>query len=144
MSIRNTEVQLTGWKAIAVCLLVVSFVIWKYLAANQALQAQGANDIRQWIAGEYTQYHADALQDYSRSAEERAELLGAIQNVQLQSLQARGSAERLIVKVEIEPSLATPPGSSLVRYYEVSFDPLTQRVTYRRDSSAFSYRMAFF
>lgn len=144
MSNKEVEFKLTGGKAVVAGILVIVFLIWKYQAANQALQTQGVEDIKQWLISEYSQYHMASLSDFSLPDEERTALLDAIQNITFRSVSARGPRDGMIVKVEIEPSIAVPPGSALTRYYEVSYSVLTGRITYERDSSALSYHLALF
>jgi hypothetical protein len=144
MSNKEVEFKLTGGKALIGAVLIMLFGIWKYQAANQALQSQGVEEIKQWLISEYSTYHMATLSDFSLPGEERTALLDAIQNISFRSVSARGPRDGMIVKVEIQPSIAVPPGSALTRYYEVSYSALTNRITYERDASALSYHLVLF
>lgn len=103
-----------------ITLTVIS--VW-YCSAAISLDATEQNVIKNSIAAEYQRYHL-SRDDLTRA--QKASLLGTIQQMKIRSLSARGEPEhRLIVRVEVEPTIAKPPGFADVMYYQLSYSPLT-------------------
>ena len=132
--------KITGWKAVPHILIVVGFGIFRFVSARQALDTQGREVLEDWIAGELIR---PILADSTASLGERGEaVLGAAQ-VEIRNLSARGSLEDLVVRVELEPNEAYPPGTELVRYYRMTHSLVTGW-RHRANSSALSYYLALF
>ena len=79
--------------------------------------------VKNSIAAEYQRYH---LSRTDLSPSQKANVLSAIQNIKIRSLTARGEPQhRLIVRVEVEPITAQPPGLSTILYYQLKYSSLT-------------------
>jgi len=50
----------------------------------------------------------------------------------------------MVVRVEIDPGPATQPDAELIRYFDVKYDAVFNKLTYERDSNIFSYYSAMF
>lgn len=101
---------------------LTAFSFW-YSSAAISLGSTEQNIVKNSIAAEYQRYH---LSRNDLTATQKASVLSAIQNLKIQSLSARGdTGHRLIVRVEVEPTEATPPGFANVLYYELIYSPLT-------------------
>ncbi|WP_455210912.1 hypothetical protein [Kaarinaea lacus] len=88
-----------------------------------SLNPTSENVVKNSIAAEYQRYH---LSRQDLSAEQKASLLQAIQKMKIRSLSARGEPQNhLIVRVEVEPTTAQPPGLSNVLYYQLKYSSLT-------------------
>lgn len=132
--------KITGWKAIPLIIVVVGFGIFRFVSARQALDTQGREELEVWIAAELIR---PILADTTTSLAERGEAaLGAAQ-VEIRNLSALGTLEDMVVRVELEPSEAYPPGTELVRYYRMSYSLVTGW-RYRADASAMLYWLAIF
>lgn len=96
--------------------------VWYYNAAI-SLSSTEQNIVKNSIAAEYQRYH---LSRNDLTMFEKANLLSTIQNMKIRSLSARGEPEhRLIVRAEVEPTTAKPPGLDDVLYYQLNYSPLT-------------------
>jgi hypothetical protein len=117
--LKNTQQKLiTLISGIALAL----FGVW-YSSAAISLGSTEQNIVKNSIAAEYQRYH---LSRNDLTATQKASLLGAIQNMQIRSLSARGDPDsHLIVRVEVEPTTAKPPGFANVLYYRLNYSPLT-------------------
>ena len=132
--------KITGWKAIPLIIVVVGFGIFRFVSARQALDTQGREALEDWIAGELIR---PMLADSTTPLAERGEaILGAVQ-VEIRGLSAVGSLEDMVVRVELEPNEAYPPGTELVRYYRMTHSLVTGW-RHRADASALTYYLAIF
>jgi hypothetical protein len=110
------EIRLTGGKALAVAALALGVVAFQYLHALNTLDTEGEAVLRRWIGTEYQRYQ---LQRAGLDDEQRAKLLLSLESLTLRDLSARGTLDDLIVRVEIEPHPAQPPGVDPVRYFRM-------------------------
>jgi hypothetical protein len=104
------------------CLFAASAVLLWYHSTERQLNASGENVVKNSIAAEYQRYH---LSRPDLSAEQKADLLSAIQKMKILSLTARGVKQNLVVRVEVEPTEVQPPGFSNVQYYHLKYSSLT-------------------
>jgi hypothetical protein len=133
-------VTLTGWKAVAVLVLVAGFVGFRWMTARDALNTEGRDYLEEWIALELQR---PILADTTRALEERGEAVLAAANVQIRAMSGHGSLDDLVVKVELEPSADLPAGTELVRYYRMEYSSITGW-THRGDATALSYYLSIF
>ena len=112
------EIKLTGWKGLLAALVVLGFLGFRYVTAVQALDTDGRDAIRAWLASEYQRYH---LARTDLGDEDKAALLLKSERINFVSLDARGRPERMAVRVEIEPNAAHPPGTPYVRYFNLEY-----------------------
>ena len=131
------EFKLTGWKGLLAALVIVGFLGYRYVTAVQALDTDGREAVREWVAAEYQRYH---LARTDISDEEKAAILLETQAINLVSMDARGRPERMAVRVEIEPNIAHPPGTPYVRYYNLEHSIATGW-RHKGDITALQYHM---
>jgi hypothetical protein len=132
--------KLTGWKAIPVILVVVGFGAYRFVSARQTLDTQGREELETWIAMDVIR---PMLADSTTSLAERGEAILDASEVEIRELSARGPLDNLVVRVELEPNDAFPPGTELVRYYRMSHSMVTGW-RHRGYATALSYYLALF
>jgi hypothetical protein len=133
--------KVTGWKAIPLIIVVVGFGVFRFVSARQSLDTQGREALEQWIVAELIR---PLLADSTTSLAERGEAVLGASQVKIRDLSARGPLDDLVVRVELEPNEALPPGTELVRYYRMSHSLTTGWRHRGGHASALSYYMALF
>jgi hypothetical protein len=140
------NIELKGWKAIAVLLVIGAVVVGKFAAERSSLATEAADELKLWLRGEYMSAGLQGVDPGRLSAEEAeakgAELL-ALNDIEFTEISARGRGDDVVVKVEIEVNGADPPDGDRVRYFRMSHSAVTGwRV--RRETTALSYHLKFF
>lgn len=133
-------VTLTGWKAVAVILALAGFAVFRWQSAQDTLDTKGRQELEMWIRAEVTR---PILADTARPLAERGAALVEASRVSIASLAARGPLDDMVVRVELDPNPAYPPGFPLVRYYRMRYSSLVGW-TYERDATALSWHLAWF
>ena len=131
------EIRLTGWSGLLAALVVIGFLGFRYVTAVQALDTDGRDAIRSWIASEYQRYHL-ARTDLDEEA--KAALLLESEKVDFVSLDARGQPESMAVRVEIESNAAHPPNSPYMRYFRLEYS-IASGWRHRGNLSAAQYHL---
>jgi hypothetical protein len=132
--------HLTGWKAVALLLVLAALGAYRFTRARAALEGDGRATLEMWIVGEIQR---PLLADTTLSlAEKGTALLQVSSAVRIRTLDARGPFDDVEVRVELEPDPAFPPGFALVRYYRMSYSSLTGW-SYKGRGSALGYWLAF-
>lgn len=130
---------LTGWKAVALIVVVVAFGAYRFTRARAALEGQGRETLEAWIVGEIQR---PLLADTTLSLAEKGDALLEASRLTIRTLDARGPLDDVQVRVELEPSSGLPPGFELVRYYRMRYSSLTGW-SHKGRGSALSYWLAF-
>lgn len=133
------QIRLKGLPAIVIILALAGFAGFRLLQANAALDDDGREVLRRWIAAEYSRYH---LARTDVTDEERVPFLLASDSVEFISLSGRGRPDRTVVRVEVAPGSAQPPNSPTVRYYRMRYSTITGWQL-ERQVSAVSYYLSF-
>lgn len=133
------QIRIKGLPAVLIIVALAVFAGFRLLRANTTLDTDGADVLRQWISAEYARYHLDRVE---LTDEERAVFLLATDSVEFSSLTARGRPDHTLVRLEILPGTAHPPGAATVRYYQMSYSTVTGWHL-DRERSALSYYLAF-
>ena len=132
--------KLTGWKALALLLVLAVLGAYRFTRARAALEGQGREALEAWIVGEIQR---PLLADTTLGLAEKGEaLLAASGAVRIRALDAHGPFDDVHVRVELEPDPALPPGFELVRYYRMRYSSLTGW-THEGWSNPVSYWLAF-
>ena len=134
----SKQIKIKGAPALLILVAIVAFAGFRLMGARQTLDTDGREILRQWISAEYIRYHLDRT---DLTDEERASILLAADTVNF-SVSARGRPSRTIVRVEIDPGRAHPPGSPTVRYYRMSYSTITGW-RHNGHTTAVGYYLAF-
>ena len=118
----NQSIQLTGWKAVIVGVLVVGAAGYGMVTARTTLDTQGRQALEEWVAGELQR---PLLNDESLSLEEKGQALLDAGDVEIRSMKARGRLDNLVVRIELEPGDHLPAGTELVRYYRMEYSTIS-------------------
>ncbi len=131
---------LTGWKAVLVLVVVASVVVFRVTTARAKLGTQGRAALEMWVQQEMIR---PILADTTRSLEERGADALQASSVTIRSLAVRGPLNNAVVRVELAPSPALPPGTDLVRYYRMRYSDLTGW-THRGNATVINWWLAAF
>ncbi|GMV05116.1 MAG: hypothetical protein AMXMBFR53_13960 [Gemmatimonadota bacterium] len=115
-------VTLTGWKAAAAILALAAFAVFRMQSAHGTLDTQGREALEVWVRAEVL---SPILADTARPLAERGAALVEASRVSVRALEARGSLDDVVVRLELDPNPAFPPGTELVRYYRMRYSTLT-------------------
>ncbi len=118
----TNTVKLTGGKAVLALLVIVGVAAFRMVTANAALDTQGRAEIQRWVQSEVIR---PILADTTRSTAAQDSALLQASSVKVRSLAVRGRLSHAVLRVELAPSPALPPGAPLVRYYYVQYSSLT-------------------
>jgi len=131
---------LTGWKAVLVLVVVASVVVFRVTTARAKLDTQGRAQLEMWVQQEMIR---PILADTSRSLLERGSAVLQASSVSIRSLAVRGPLNNAVVRVELDPNPALPPGTDLVRYYRMRYSDLTGW-THHGNTTVISWWLAAF
>lgn len=131
---------LTGWKAVLMLVVVAGVVVFRVTTARAKLDTQGRAQLEMWVHQEMIR---PILADTSRSLLERGAAVLKASSVSIRSLAVRGPLNNAVVRVELDPSSALPPGTDLVRYYRMRYSDLTGW-THRGNATVISWWLAAF
>lgn len=115
-------VTLSGWKAVLVLVVLGGVVVFRELTARTRIDTQGRAALERWVQAEVIR---PILADTTLSLADRGAALAQASSVTIRSLAVRGRLSHAVVRVELAPSPALPPGTALVRYYWVQYSDLT-------------------
>jgi hypothetical protein len=116
------SVTLSGWKAVVVLLFVGGFVAFRAVTSHAQLDTQGRAALERWVQAEVER---PILADTTRSMMAKDSALQLASTVKIKSIGVRGLLTNAIVRIELAPSPALPPGTKLVRYYHMQYSSLT-------------------
>lgn len=124
------KIKLTGWKAVALILIVLAVLGWRFTASRKTLGTEAAGVVRHWLIAEYARKNLAGWTEEEKNFDnveksgEKAQALLAATRVKILSIKARGSGEDVVVKVKVEVDGKTPPDGESVRYFRMSHSPL--------------------
>jgi len=144
----DIKIRVTGWKAIAVLVIVAAFVGFRYNAMRSTVATEAADELRFWLAAEYMSMGLPALEQAIESgdaaaAELQAREIVARDRIEFPSLTARGAPDDVVVRAEILVDGDTPPDGQSVRYFLMEHSTVTGW-RMRREVTAVSYYLRFF
>jgi len=131
--------RFTGWKAVALIVALVAFAAFRATRARSAMNGQGREVLESWIVGELQR---PLLADTTLTLAEKGEAVLRLSTVSIWTLDARGPLDDVVVRVELEPNPAFPPGFELVRYYRMQYSSLIGW-SYKGPGSALTFWLAF-
>jgi len=120
----------TGWKAVLVLALLVGVAAFRVTTAHASLDTRGRAALEMWVQDEMIR---PILADTTRSLRDRGAAALSASSIRIRSLAVRGPLSNAVVRVELAPSPALPPGTRLVRYYRVRY---TQIMGWRHRGNA--------
>ena len=115
-------VTFSGWKAVLVLVLLASVVGFRIATARSKLDTQGRAALERWVQDELVR---SIVADPTKSLAERGAAVEAASAVTIRSLAVRGPLRNAVVRVELNPSPALPPGTGLVRSYHARYSEVT-------------------
>ena len=124
-----------------IAVTLIGFIVLRSFFIHSAIDQDAVPLVKKWVTAEFERYQ---LARTDLSAEEKGSMLQQARQVEFSSFNARGSAKGTIVRVEIKPNPAMPPGTQLVRYYRMRYNLMTGWERTPRPASAGQYLLAFF
>ena len=111
-------VTFSGWKLVLALIVVAGVVGFRLVTAHTKLDTQGRAVLQRWVQSELIR---PIVNDTSKTLAEQGAALQQASKVTIKSLAVRGPLRKAVVRVELNPSPALPPGTPLVRYYRVHY-----------------------
>ena len=127
----DMQINVKGWKAIPVILVVLAIVGYKFYAMKSTLDTDATKVIKFWLLAEYA---GEALDNpkYKNfealpraEADRAAEELLKLQRIDIKSIGARGKGDDIVVRVEIAVDGKTPPDGKSIRYFRMTHSTIT-------------------
>ena len=115
-------VTFSGWKAVLVLIIIAGAVGFRVMTARAKIDTQGRAALERWVQDELIR---PIVADTTKPLAERAAAIEEASSVTIRSLAVRGSLHNAVVRVELNPSRALPPGTDLVRYYRAQYSDFT-------------------
>lgn len=127
----NPQINVKGWKAIPVILVVLAIVGYKYYAMRSTLDTEATQVVKFWLLSEYAGkvldnpkfQNLDAMS--SAEADLAAEELLRLNRIDIKSIGARGKGDNIVVRVEIEVDGKAPPDGKSIRYFHMRHSTIT-------------------
>jgi hypothetical protein len=141
-AVTETRIELTGWKAIVVGVLILGVSGYQVYSRFQTVSDGGQQALREWLVKDYTGRGPKALAkivaDYRAGLPTQALDRPAVDpQVEFVSLSAHGWHDAMIVRTEISVDGGPPPDGKPVRYlflttkYEGGWMVLSESDSYR-------------
>ena len=140
----NPQINIKGWKAIPVILVVLAIVGYKFYAMKSTLDTDATQVVKFWLLAEYSGKALDnpLLKNFgampSAEADRAAEELLKLQKIDIKSIGGRGTDDDIVVRVEIEVDGKAPPDGKSIRYFHMRHSTITGW-SMKRDASWPSY-----
>jgi hypothetical protein len=117
----ETRIELTGWKAILVAMLILGVTGYRIYSRFPTVNDDGREALRVWLVKDYTGRGQKALAqrvaDYRAGLPDRPVAVPAVEpRVEFVSLSAHGWRDAMVVRSEISVDGGPPPHSQPVRY----------------------------
>jgi hypothetical protein len=128
----ETRIELTGWEAIVVCLLILGVTGYRIYSLFPTVSDDGREALRTWLVKDYTGRGPKALAkrvaDYraglpDQPADAPADAPAVAPHVDFVSLSAHGWRDAMIVRTEISVDDGPPPDGQPVRYLFLTTKP---------------------
>jgi hypothetical protein len=120
--VTEKTIRLSGWKAVLVLLIVAGVGGYRVTTARAKIDTQGRAALEQWVQMELVR---PLLADTTRSLQEQGAAIAQASSVTIRSLAVRGKLSNAVVRVELAPNPALPPGTDLVRYYRMRYTTIS-------------------
>jgi hypothetical protein len=126
--VAETRIELTGWKAIIVAILILGVSGYRISARIRTVNDEGQQALRSWLVKDYTGRGPKALAkrvaDYRAGLPDRPlELPAEMPHVDFVSLSAHGSRDAMVVRTEISVDGGPPPDGQPIRYLFLTTRP---------------------
>jgi uncharacterized protein HemX len=128
----STQIKVTGWKAIAVVVVVVAIVAFRFVSQNRTLQTEAVEQIKTELAAEYARQLLPQLQQAAQAQspadEAQTEQLVrqlSTDNIEITSITARGSGDDIVARVDIVVDGGLPSDGKSTRYYKMEYSTVT-------------------
>jgi hypothetical protein len=118
----GTTVTLSGWKLVLALIVVAGVAGFRVATARAKLDTQGRAALQRWVQADLIR---PIVADTSKSLAQRGAALEQASTVEIRSLAVRGPLNDAVMRVELAPNPALPPGTDLVRYYRVEYSDVT-------------------
>lgn len=144
----ETRIELTGWRAIVVAVLILGVSGYRFYTRFQTVSDDGRGALREWLVKDYTGRGPKALAkrvaDYRAGLPDRPlELPTVMPHVDFVSLSAHGSRDAMVVRTEISVDGEPPPDGRPVRYLFLTTRPAGGWMVLS-ESDSFNYYEALF
>ncbi|TLM66388.1 MAG: hypothetical protein FDZ69_06125 [Deltaproteobacteria bacterium] len=120
---------------------LAGFLLIRSCFAHTAVDPAATDILRRWVIAEVESYHL-ARTDLDLAG--KGALLRDAATIRFAAVNARGTADDMVFRIEIDEHPALPPAMPRVRYVQMRYRMLLGWETAPRQSSALSYFLALF
>ncbi|HKI96164.1 MAG TPA: hypothetical protein VJ992_12830 [Gemmatimonadales bacterium] len=111
-------VKLSGWRLLLALVVVAGVGVYRVETAHAKLDTQARARLQRWVQAEVIR---PIIADTTKTLAEQGAALEQASTVTVKSVAVRGPLSDAIMRVELNPSPALPPGTPLVRYYRTHY-----------------------
>jgi hypothetical protein len=127
-AVTETRIELTGWKAIVVAVLILGVSGYRVYSRFQTVSDDGQGALREWLVKDYTGRGPRALAkrvaDYRAGLpDQQLDLPAEMPHVEFVSLSGHGLRDAMVVRTEISVDGGPPPDGQPVRYLFLTTRP---------------------
>ena len=116
------NVKLSGWKAVLVLLVLAGAAGFREVTARAAIDTQGRAALQRWVQAQVIR---PIVADTTLTLAQQDSALTQATAVTIKSIAVHGTSQKAVVRVELNPSPALPPGTKMVRYYRAQYSVLS-------------------
>lgn len=139
--------QLTGWKAVAVIVLFLGFIVFQHFRVQNQLEAEGEAIVKEYLGRKHLHQLNQVIEKYQQSKDvkktekEIEKVIEQSKAMEIQSMSARGNGKRFVVRVEYTIQGKPPEDGKSPRYLVLIRSLGTFRVDH--ETTASSYYLTF-
>lgn len=111
-------VTVSGWKAVLLLIVIAVVAGFRIMTAHAKLDTQARARMERWVQAELIR---PIIADTTKSLAEQGAALEQTSSVTIKSIAVRGPLSHAIMRVELNPSPALPPGTKMIRYYRTHY-----------------------
>ena len=124
----ETRIELSGWKAIIVAVLILAVSGYRFYSRFQTVSDDGRGALREWLVKDYTgrgpKDLAKRVADYRAGLPDQPSEVPAVEpNVEFASLSAHGLRDAMVVRTQISVDGGPPPDGQPIRYLFLTTKP---------------------
>jgi len=148
MSQNEMKITLTGPWAIVALVTIAGLIFFQTNVQNKTLDSEAIEVLKTWLIAEYTHnvlpQLEEMIQNPSGKEKQIRQIVSQITrgNVQIVSIESRGSGDNIAVKAEIKVNGNDPPFGKRIRYFRMTHSVVTGWL-YEHEIGKWGYYLTF-
>ena len=146
----GVQIQLTGWKAVAVIAVFLAVAAFYWRAQSRSLETEGVEAIKSWLQADALRNMPpevqQAIDNPGENTRQLAEYVESVDQdrIEILSVKARGRGDDVVVRVEVRFAGGEPGGTSELRYLSMGYSLVADSWWVEGETNAVAYYMALF